>query len=242
MVDADIWGRILRDHERGRAARFIVRREDGRLEEDAPDYYFAPYAQWLPCERRALGHVAGPALDLGCGAGRVALRLQEEGIPVLGVDRSPGALAVARRRGVRATHLGEVRAGNLPDGEFRTAVLLGNNLGIAGDLQATEDLLRSLRERLGREGRVVFSTCDPVGLSAGGLALYPRRRQREGRYMGEFRIRIEYRGLTGPWFGLVFFDRRTLERSGRASGWRVAAVYPCGPGAEGFYAGVLEAA
>ncbi|MDG6899020.1 MAG: class I SAM-dependent methyltransferase [Nitrososphaerota archaeon] len=45
----------------------------------------------------------GKVLDVGCGAGRVALYLQGWGLDVVGVDNSPFALRVARLRGVRNT-------------------------------------------------------------------------------------------------------------------------------------------
>ena len=45
-------------------------------------------------------HVRGRLLDVGVGSGRVALHLQESGHEVLGIDISPLAVEVARRRGV----------------------------------------------------------------------------------------------------------------------------------------------
>ena len=44
----------------------------------------------------------GVAVDLGCGGGRDAIHLAERGFRVLGVDVSPAALALARRRARRA--------------------------------------------------------------------------------------------------------------------------------------------
>lgn len=237
MTARDVWGRVLSDFWRGLPAHYRVRRDDGRVDEDSPDYYFAPPEEWLPCELAALSAVAGPVVDLGCGVGRVALFLQEQGFEVVGVDRSQGALRIARARGLRRVERCAVSARSLPRGSFRTALLLGNNLGIAGSLRATEDLLRALRARLGPEGVVVFSTCDPYAAGLPGRAGTTARR----RHPGEFRLRIEYGDLVGPWFGLVFVDRLTLERLARRTGWRVARLYDCAPRGPGFYAGVLTA-
>ena len=43
--------------------------------------------------------VRGRVLDLGCGAGRVGLHLQSRGHEVVGIDVSPLAVEIARRRG-----------------------------------------------------------------------------------------------------------------------------------------------
>jgi SAM-dependent methyltransferase len=40
----------------------------------------------------------GPVLELGCGSGRVLLYLAREGFEAVGVDSSPGIIALARRR------------------------------------------------------------------------------------------------------------------------------------------------
>jgi trans-aconitate methyltransferase len=45
-------------------------------------------------------HVAGlgMVLDLGCGPGQVAAYLAAQGVPVVGVDLSPGMVAMAQQR------------------------------------------------------------------------------------------------------------------------------------------------
>lgn len=40
----------------------------------------------------------GPVLELGCGSGRVAIELARAGISVVGLDRSPAMLALAREK------------------------------------------------------------------------------------------------------------------------------------------------
>lgn len=237
--DADIWGRILRAQMQGGEVRYRVLREDGARFGDSAAYYLAPYPAWLACERRVVAFVDGPALDLGCGAGRVALHLQERGVEVVGVDRSPGALAVARRRGLKAAHLAEAGRDPLPPGRFRTAVLLGNNLGIAGTVAGTVRLLAQLRERLGSQGRIVFSTIDPRSRLRDRL--YQRRLERQGRYRGEYRFRMEYGGFAGPWFGLVLFEPEVVARLAEDGGWRWIDRAKAGIQEEGVYAGVLVA-
>lgn len=58
--------------------------------------YYLRYASLLDSDR------ASPILELGCGTGRVSLALAEAGYNVVGVDTSPGMLAVASEKATRA--------------------------------------------------------------------------------------------------------------------------------------------
>ena len=63
---------------------------------------------------RAAG--ARPVADIGCGTGRVTAHLNDLGLPVFGIDLSPGMVAVARRSypGLRFD-VGSMLALDLPD-------------------------------------------------------------------------------------------------------------------------------
>src|SRR5579884_2132239 len=98
----DAFGRALLDWVAGGDEPEIHERDDGWVEAGAgPELYLASYERWPPAERRAMRLVRGRVIDVGCGAGRVALHLQDKGFEVLGTDASPLAVRAARRRGVR---------------------------------------------------------------------------------------------------------------------------------------------
>ena len=80
----------------------IVERDDGYIDyHEGIPYYFAHYDEWNDHEKEAIAFCRGRAVDVGCGAGRVALYLQNKGHPVIGIDNSPGAIDVCRERGVK---------------------------------------------------------------------------------------------------------------------------------------------
>ena len=81
----------------------IVERDDGFISPSTfgPVAYFTPLRRWPKTERQAIRIARGRVLDVGCGAGRVGLHLQERGHDVVGIDLSPLAVEVSRRRGVR---------------------------------------------------------------------------------------------------------------------------------------------
>jgi len=62
---------------------------------------------------------SGPVLDAGCGPGRVIALLHERGLPVIGVDLSPGMIEVARRDHPDLDYrVGSMTALELPDSEL----------------------------------------------------------------------------------------------------------------------------
>jgi SAM-dependent methyltransferase len=113
LAMSDPYGAMLLDIVEGRAfgEQEIIERDDGFFDTSTIDYYLAPFRRWDAVERRAFRYVRGRVLDVGCGAGRVALELQARGREVVAIDSSPGAVEVTRRRGVRDVRLMRRRSG-----------------------------------------------------------------------------------------------------------------------------------
>jgi SAM-dependent methyltransferase len=103
-------------------------------------------------DQELLGRCRGPVLDVGCGPGRLAVALTEQGIPALGVDISRAAVARARRAG--ATALRRSVFDPLPgQGCWATVLLADGNIGIGG---VPARLLRRCAELLSPEGRILI--------------------------------------------------------------------------------------
>ena len=153
-----------------------------RLCTDAGDTLELPSQRWLhaavTAERRLLAHANGPVLDVGCGPGRHVLALAERGIPTLGIDVTPAALAVARERGAAVLERSVFE--HVPGaGRWGTALLLDGNIGIGGD---PVTLLSRIAELLRPRGRMLVEV-DPPGTRA--------RTER---------VRFEIDDEAGPWF------------------------------------------
>jgi SAM-dependent methyltransferase len=73
--------------------------------------YIAQVLAWL--EDVTGARPTGPALDFGCGVGRLTEAMAEQVSAVTGLDVSPGMLELARRRGGQAAY-----TDTLPDGPF----------------------------------------------------------------------------------------------------------------------------
>lgn len=82
-----------------------------------------------------LASVTGPVLDVGCGPGRMVRAARDLGLEVLGVDVSPAAVELARAAGLPVFEGSIFDA--LPDeGGWQTVLLVDENVGIGGDVDA----------------------------------------------------------------------------------------------------------
>jgi SAM-dependent methyltransferase len=88
----DPFGQALWDYNHGHPARITIRRDDGLASEQDVALYFAGPEAFDLTEAEALALAKGRVLDIGCGAGRQAVVLQERGFSVVGLDVSPLAL------------------------------------------------------------------------------------------------------------------------------------------------------
>ena len=220
----DPFGQALWDHHHGHPAHITVRRDDGLVNQQDVAIYFAGPEAWDTNEAEALKFVHGRVLDIGSGAGRHAVVLQQRGLSVMGLDVSPLAVQVTRHRGLRCAVVGSATALPFASASFDTFLLLGNNLGLAGDVEGTAALLRRLRE-LARPGAVIIAgnrdptvTDDPVHLA------YHERNRARGRPIGQVTVRVEYGGQVSPWFDLLLLTPDEVKALAEQTGWRVERV------------------
>lgn len=108
-------------------------------------------------EADLLDRALAPVIDVGCGPGRHVLALSRRGVHTVGVDISPGAVELARRRGARVIE-GSI-FDRLPGaGSWGSALLLDGNIGIGGD---PARLLRRIRGLLAADGRTLVELAPP---------------------------------------------------------------------------------
>lgn len=218
----DAFGRVLTVCQRagGRpgVAFAVVERDDGHIDVHDAAAYFAGRDAWPEVERRICADAAGRVLDVGCGAGRHAAVLTADGLDVVGVDTSPGAVAVARERGVDA-RLGPATA--LPGGlgVFDTVLLLGNNVGLLGSAETAPVVLAELARVTAPGGRLLVSGVDPFDTDDAEHLAYHRLNRGRGRLPGQCRIRLRDGTLTTEWFDYLFVSEPELRALVDGSAW-----------------------
>lgn len=226
-VAGDAFGRALYDAWRGRGRGYhIVEREDGLLDAMESKPYFRPPAAWESFERQAMRYARGRVLDIGCGAGRHALYLQQRGLDVLGTDISPLAVRVARARGLRRAKV--IAATQIPIswGPFDTILMLGNNFGLLQNRVRGRGMLRRFHRITTEKGRILAGERDPYLRAPAEHRRYHRWNRRRGRMGGQIRLRVRYRAYATPWSDYLFLSRSELREIVQGTGWRVVTFLP----------------
>ena len=182
-----------------------------------PEEFFLPHEAWPWWERHAVGLATGAVLDLGAGAGRHSLHLQDLGHEVTAVDSSPGAAAVCRARGIRDVRLADLTA--LRDGQrWETVLLMCGNLGLAGEWEPTRRLLKQLGAMTVAGGLLIGDSVDPADPED---LDYQERNRRAGLQLGRVRLRLRYGDLLTPWWELLNLPPADIEGLVDGTGWRL---------------------
>lgn len=201
----------------------VLEMDNGSIATMDAVHYFRDPAAWSPPVRWAVGEARGRVLDIGLGAGQHALAAQAAGCQVTGLDISPGALAVARQRGVR--NLAEGSAGELPalfgPGSFDTIFLLGQNLGLFGSPGRAGEFFRALHHVTAPGAIIIGDSRDPGRAQDTQQALFDFNRSR-GRWPGQLTLRWRYRDLATPWLDYLYCSAGQLARCAAPHGWRLA--------------------
>lgn len=236
MEKWDVFGKGLVCYLNGDQTGFLIERDDGYIDEgDHPSHYFKEYSEFLARDRSGLEEVRGRVLDVGCGAGRHCLHLQERGHEVVGVDHSSWAIGVCRKRGVLRCLIASGLALPFRDSSFDTILLMGNNFGIAGTLAKAKEMLRGFWRVVVKGGIVVVTSRVPEETDNPVHLKYHQRNRELERPIGQVRIRHKYKESIGEWFDWLMVNPEQMRELGEESGWSLGEVFKEGS----LYAAVL---
>jgi predicted RNA methylase len=222
---SDAIGQLIQAHYKGLPSVEVIERDDRWVGvSTGASAYFAPFEQWPPVERQAMTLVRGRVLDVGCGAGRVALHLQPRRHPVVSIDISPLAIKTCRLRGVRDARVCSITSVSSRLGEFDTVVMFGNNFGLFGNARRARWLLRRFHRMTSATARIVAASRDPYQTTSVEHLSYHELNRRRGKLPGQLRIRVRFGLARTPWFDYLIVSPREMRDIAAGTGWRVARV------------------
>jgi SAM-dependent methyltransferase len=157
--ESDILGNAILRHHMSNIPCEIDLFIDGEQEPSMSSaYFFRSEAEMNESEQMALDICRGRVLDVGAGAGCHSLILQQKGLKVVALEKSPCACEVLRARGVKEVIQTDVM--DFSDGPFDTILLLMNGFGIGGDESGLLSLLQHLKTLLAQGGSIIGDSTD----------------------------------------------------------------------------------
>ncbi|AZH25564.1 methyltransferase domain-containing protein [Haloplanus aerogenes] len=228
----------LRDHYLGeRTAPLRVHGDDASREHPIEAFYFGD-----PTDDDALPWIEswldGPLVDLGAGVGRDALYFQRQ-FETVAVEVDDLLVETMRDRGVEDARHGDLFAlrETAPESRFRSALIRGTQLGLAGSLATLSETLTALAAVTTADATAVVDGYDPGHSGTADLVGY-HPDPRPG--LARRRLQFEYEGVRGnPLHFLLFAPERL--RTVAAPEWSVVAVdYPSSADT-GYYRAALRA-
>jgi SAM-dependent methyltransferase len=208
----------------GKETHYIVEREDGFADPGSLTMYFTDFADWSPIEKRMPEFVRGRVLDVGCGAGRHAIHLQNLGIEVVGIDQSPLATLVAKQRGVKQVHavsIDELIEGGIDLGIFDSVIMMGHNIGLLHGWNEGKKILAGLHRITSADARIIGTTRTPEETDDPDHLAYQAWNRERGRMPGQIRFRIRHRKLASDWLDYLFLSEEEFRRLSDGTGWRI---------------------
>jgi SAM-dependent methyltransferase len=225
--ERDAYGSELMAVYEGKKNTFeVVERDDHFIGVSTwPGRYFSEYAAWSRLEKAAMRFVKGRVLDIGCGAGRHGLYLQEKGFGVTGIDNSPGAIKVCRLRGYRKLRLLSITGiGKFRSESFDTVIMMGNNFGLFGGFKSARRLLKQLYRITSADGQIIAETRDPYRTKDRLHLGYHQFNRKRGRMGGQLRIRVRHKNIIGEWFDYLLVSQTEMAELLSGTGWMIKQI------------------
>lgn len=221
--DADPFGRAVRDWYRDDQTQELIARDGGvTVEHPIERFYFQSFDPDADSGEWLRSWLDGPLLDLGAGAGRLALYFQEQ-FETVAIETSAHLVATMRERGVEDAREADMFALReyFDRDRFRSAVSIGTQLGLAGSISGVRKFLADLAYVTTPDATVVLDSYDPRHPECVDLLGW-RSDPRDG--VGSRVFHFEYEEDVGETLLFRFYSPDRFREAVIGTGWTVAEV------------------
>jgi hypothetical protein len=150
----------------------------------------------------------------------------EQGHDVIGIDNSPGAIKVAKARGLRKAYVRSVsEMSKFRPESFDTVLMMGNNFGLVGSRRNAPRFFRDLSRITTEDAVLIVGTRNPYGTSNPLHLGYHRLNRKRGRMAGQLRIRVRYEAAIGPWLDYLLVSPDEMNELLRETDWNVKKIF-----------------
>jgi SAM-dependent methyltransferase len=139
------------------------------------------------------------------------------------MDVSPEACEVMRQQGVK-----EVYCASFDDFKakpFDTLLILGRSICMVETLKGLAEFLKDARRLVKPGGQIILNSADVTKTSNPQHLAYHAANRRVGRYIGEIRLYMEYKGEKAPVTGLLHVDAVTLAEYAAKANWSCEILF-----------------
>lgn len=212
------YGRAILDYFNGNISATLTAVDElGQRREVPVRRFFMEFLDFPEIEKKALELCFGRVLDIGAGAGRHSLALQERGLTVCAIDIVPDCVTVMKLRGVREAYCADIL--EFYDGPFDTLLGVMNGLTMVKGLERLPVFLQHIRRLIGPNGQYLVDSTDLRRAAGSEMDALLATRVRDGQYFGELTAQIEYKNKRGTLFPELYVDPETLGDYALRAGW-----------------------
>jgi len=212
------YGLAILDYFNGNiSATLTVFDELGQRREVPVARFFREGDDFPEIEKKALELCYGKVLDIGAGAGRHSLALQERGLTVCAIDIVPDCVTVMKMRGVREVYWADIM--EFDGGPFDSLLGVMNGLTMVKSLERLPLFLQHLRRLIRPGGQYLVDSTDLRRSAGSEMNALLEAKVRDGQYFGELTAQMEYENQRGTLFRELYVDQQTLSDRAFTAGW-----------------------